>query len=468
VALSLPEPLVVNELRVFAFDRMSDRMSRIWATGCLAHCRRGSIRDRRECKLLDEQLPYPAPSVSFTSFGFIMKVSTAPLRFVSLFSGCGGFDLGLTGQGFRPLIAYDHCPDAVSHYRRNVCPYAEQADLTEVLPQVSVVPDIVIAGPPCQGFSTAGKRDLADERNHLLPLAGRLAAALKPKVIVIENVAAAASGAHRRYWEELQSYLESKHYRTHTVRANAADIGMPQSRRRLLLFAWTTKREINFDIPLATKGRLDLALSGVENLPNHVPELLALNSRDYRIACRIGPGQKLSNVRGGPRAIHTWNIPEVFGKTTAEECSMLELIMRVRRQERRRDFGDADPVSVSRLKKEFKARTSPLLQSLLKKGYLRHLEEGFDLCNSFNGKYRRFQWEDHACTVDTRFGEAQLFLHPNEHRPFTVREAARIQGFPDDYVFDCNKRTAFRLIGNAVPPPMGNMVANFARELLGR
>lgn len=397
-----------------------------------------------------------------------MKKSTAPLHFVSLFSGCGGFDIGLTGQGFRPLLAYDHCPDAVSHYRRNVCPHAEQADLTKVSPQVTKSPDVVIAGPPCQGFSTAGKRDLDDERNHLLPLAGRLAVALKPKVIVIENVAAAASGAHRTYWEQLEAYLRSQHYRTHTVRANAADIGMPQSRRRLLLFAWTTKREISFVLPSAPKGRLDHALSGVENLPNHEPELLALNSRDYRIACRIGPGQKLSNVRGGARSVHTWNIPEVFGKTTAEECRMLEFIMRVRRQERRRDFGDADPVSLARLKKEFKDRTSPLVHSLLGKGYLRRMEGGLDLCNSFNGKYRRFQWEDQACTVDTRFGEVQLFLHPNEHRPFTVREAARIQAFPDDYVFDCNKRTAFRLIGNAVPPPMGSMVANFTKELLGR
>lgn len=366
------------------------------------------------------------------------------------------------------MQAYDHCPDAVNHYQRNVCPRAERVDLTRVAPQVTEAPDVVIAGPPCQGFSTAGKRDFADTRNHLLPLAGRLAAALKPKIIVIENVAAAASGAHRSYWEELEGFLKSQHYRTHTLLANAAEIGMPQSRRRLLLFAWRTKREIHFDIPSAQKGRLDYALNGVESLPNHEPEPLVPGSRDHRIACRIGPGQKLSNVRGGPRSIHTWNIPEVFGKTTAAECRMLELIMRLRRQERCRDFGDADPISVARLTKAFRGQALPLIRSLLGKGYLRKIGEDLDLCHSFNGKYRRFQWDDQACTVDTRFGEAQLFLHPNEHRPFTVREAARIQGFPDDYKFDCSKRTAFRLIGNAVPPPMGRMVAAFTKELLGR
>lgn len=391
-----------------------------------------------------------------------------PKHFVSLFSGCGGFDLGLKEAGFIPLQAYDYCAEAVRHYQRNVCPNAQQADLTQLVPQVSKRADIVIAGPPCQGFSTAGKRDLADERNHLLPLAGRIAAHINPKLIVVENVAAAASGAHRRYWEEMEGYLRSKCYRTHTLKANAADLGLPQTRSRLLLFAWRTNRNIDFRIYSNPTGRLDETLSGVEKLPNHDPELLAIGSRDYRIASRIGPGQKLSNVRGGPRSIHTWNIPEVFGRTTAAECQVLEFIMRARRRERRRDFGDADPVTVARLTKEFKSETSTLIQSLLRKGYLRRVGADLDLCHSFNGKYRRFQWDDKACTVDTRFGEAQLFLHPNEHRPFTVREAARIQGFPDTYVFDCTKRTAFRLIGNAVPPPMGRMVADFAKELLCR
>lgn len=396
-----------------------------------------------------------------------MARSNVSDHFVSLFSGCGGFDLGLIEAGFVPMQAYDNCALAISHYKKNVCPRAEQADLTRFVPQLRRTPDIVIAGPPCQGFSTAGKRDLADERNHLLPLAGRIATHINPKVIVIENVAAAAFGAHRKYWEEAEQHLRSRNFRTHTLKANAADLGLPQTRSRILLFAWRTGRDIDFKIHPKPTGRLDETLSGVELLPNHDPEPLAINSRDYRIACRIGPGQKLSNVRGGPRAIHTWNIPEVFGKTTAAECQMLEFIMRIRRQERRRAFGDADPVSLARLRRQFKRQTSPLATSLLRKGYLRQVGNDLDLCHSFNGKYRRFQWDDKACTVDTRFGEAQLFLHPNEHRAFTVREAARIQGFPDDYVFNCTKRTAFRLIGNAVPPPMGRMVAEFARGLLG-
>lgn len=390
---------------------------------------------------------------------------------MSLFSGCGGFDLGLKRAGFIPVMGFDACSDAVSHYRRHVCPFAEVADLREGIADLPKA-EVIIAGPPCQGFSTAGKRDLKDDRNHLLPLAGRIAMRMRPKVVLIENVWAAKAGAHQKYWSELEGQLRSSGYKSHTMQCDAANLGLAQSRRRLLLVAWKGRSNPNFDAIAdrfsAPPGRLDEALSGVEGLPNHDPEMLPSGSRDLRIAMRIGPGQKLSNVRGGSRSIHTWNIPEVYGKTTAEECRLLEFIMRVRRQERRRDFGDADPVSAKRINLEFGVRANKLIGTLLAKGYLRQMGSNLDLCHTFNGKYRRFQWEDKACAVDTRFGEAQLFLHPNEHRPFTIREAARIQDFPDDFDFTCNKRTAFRLIGNAVPLRMGELAALCAKEALGR
>lgn len=392
------------------------------------------------------------------------------IRFASLFCGCGGFDLGLKGAGMQPIAGFDACDTAIDHYRRNVCPNGEVKDLTSPLGELPKV-DVVIAGPPCQGFSTVGKRNLGDQRNHLLPLAGKIAVSLKPKVILIENVWAAKAGGHARYWSELEATLREKKYSTHTLMCNAADLGLAQSRRRLLLIAWKGKKAHDFDAMLRQfkkpNARLDEVLSGVETLPDHEPRFLAPDSKDYRIASRIGPGQKLCNVRGGPRAVHTWNIPEVFGKTTAEECKLLEFIMRVRRQERRRDNGDADPVCLASIEAEFKGRTKRLVDSLLKKRYLRPVGEFLDLCHTFNGKYRRFQWDSIACAVDTRFGEPQLFLHPNEARPFTVREAARIQGFPDDYTFGSKPRDNFRLIGNAVPPMMGEFAAACAREALG-
>ena len=92
----------------------------------------------------------------------------------------------------------------------------------------------------------------------------------------------------------------------------------------------------------------------------------------------------------------------------------------------------------------------------------------YDLTNAFNGKFRRLKWDQPAPTVDTRFGQPRYFLHPDEDRGFSVREAARIQGFPDAYKFPSSDSIAFRLIGNAVPPPMANAIALFAMNNLPR
>jgi DNA (cytosine-5)-methyltransferase 1 len=108
-----------------------------------------------------------------------------------------------------------------------------------------------------------------------------------------------------------------------------------------------------------------------------------------------------------------------------------------------------------------------MVQSLIAKGYLRQVGQYIDLVHTYNGKFRRFRWDDIACTVDTRFGDPYLFLHPNEHRPFTVREAARIQGFSDSYVFAGSEVDQFRLIGNAVPPTMANAAAEIVNRILG-
>jgi DNA (cytosine-5)-methyltransferase 1 len=173
-------------------------------------------------------------------------------------------------------------------------------------------------------------------------------------------------------------------------------------------------------------------------------------------------------VRGGKNAIATWDIPEVFGHITEHERTVLELLRRLRRQERQRDYGDADPVSLDRLEAALGNRFHRILQRLIAKGYLKRVEGGIDLVGTFNGKFRRLAWDKPSCTVDTRFGSPRYFLHPTQQRGFTVREAARIQGFSDDYVFRGSEQAQYRIIGNAVPPPLGAMAAVFTKRLLGR
>jgi DNA (cytosine-5)-methyltransferase 1 len=397
------------------------------------------------------------------------NMPTGALRFASLFSGCGGFDLGFIQQGFQPCGAYDCDPEAVENYRANVADDIYGVDLYDGVPnERSIIGiDALIAGPPCQGFSTAGRRLIDDERNQLLALTSALALRIRPKVLIVENVAGALSGTHARYWNEMDDRMRLAGYRTNTLRCQAADLGMAQLRKRILFFAWRTRQDFQFIIPISPWGSLRSAISGASYQKNHHPHQLPLNSREWQIAKRIRSGQKLSNVRAGKNAVPTWDIPEVFGKITENERTVLELLRRLRRTERRRDHGDADPVSLARLEAALGKRFHYLICNLISKGYLRQIDDGIDLVGTFNGKFKRLVWGKPSCAVDTRFGSPRYFLHPSQQRGFTVREAARIQGFSDDYVFRGSERGQYRLIGNAVPPPLGALAGKITTQLLG-
>ncbi len=393
----------------------------------------------------------------------------ASLSFASLFSGCGGFDLGFIREGFSSRAAYDCDSEAVDSFKANFSSPIYDVDLTEGVPRENELRDIdvLIAGPPCQGFSTAGKRQIDDKRNHLLTLTGHLASRISPKVLIVENVAGALSGAHARYWHELDATMRQAGYRTNTIRCQATDVGMAQLRRRILFFAWKTKRDIDFTIQALPPKDLRSVLDGVQHQANHHPKKLIPQSREWQIARRIKAGQKLSNVRGGENAVATWDIPEVFGAISDHERTILEVLRRLRRQNRLRDHGDADPVSLCRLESALGKPFVRLVDDLVAKGYLRRVGPGIDLVGTFNGKFRRLAWDKPSCTVDTRFGSPRYFLHPSQPRGFTVREAARIQGFDDGYTFHGSELGQYRQVGNAVPPPLGALAARLAKRLLG-
>lgn len=388
-------------------------------------------------------------------------------KYISLFSGCGGMDLGFVQAGFEPVAAYDHWGAAVENYVSNIGAHAETWDLSNAhLPSSARKCDVVIAGSPCQGFSTAGKRKVDDPRNRLLDAAIKTSIGLSPKVIVLENVLGLLSGEHRAYWNDACRKLEGAGYKTSTQVVDARDCGIPQSRRRVIVLAWRTKsnpRPIEADIKRVS---LDSLLNNIRENENHNPILIKQDSDDFRIALKIAEGQKLCDVRGGPNAVHTWDIPEVFGRTTVRERELLIAVMQIRRRVRVRDFGDADPVSMNALVDALGGSVLKDVDSLVRKGYLKMSEDKVDLRHGFNGKYRRLKSSGESFTVDTKFGDFRYFLHPSQHRGFTVREAASIQGFPDSYVFRGSVKDQYKMIGNAVPPPMGRAVAKVVRSLL--
>lgn len=389
--------------------------------------------------------------------------------FVSLFSGCGGLDLGFVNEGFRPVAAYDNWDDAISCYRRNLGDHIHKADLRDglpLLPAKAANVDVVLAGSPCQGFSTAGRRNIDDPRNSLLESAVRISLQLKPKVIVLENVPGVLYGSHKNYMDGVCSLLREAGYRTETIRLNAESLGVAQKRKRVFVLAWKSGASPTFDIQAKAIKTVEQALQNCADLPNHLPNALVTRSDDYRISQKIGPGQKLCDIRRGKGAVHTWDIPEVFGRTTAKERLLLDALIRLRRTERERDHGEGDPVTIARLVKACAFDVTEPVRILMQKGYLRKIERKIDLKFTFNGKYRRLDPTGTANTVDSYFGDPRYVLHPTEHRGMTLREAARIQSFPDTFVFDEPSRNQFRLIGNAVPPLMARTVASIVRDRL--
>ena len=286
-----------------------------------------------------------------------------------------------------------------------------------------------------------------------------------PKVVVVENVMGANQGFHRRYWKRLESSFMELGYKVNTMHVNCSELGVPQMRKRLILFAWAADIVPAFEPAMVKVKTIRDALRNIDSAPNHNPVKFAANSKDERIAKKIRSGQKLCNVRGGVNSVHTWDIPEVFGKVTKREIALLDCIRILRRRIRKRKQGDADPIALNDIEREIGKKCKSDIESLIAKKYVRELGGCFDITHTFNGLYKRLDFDKPSKTVDTYFDNPRYFLHPVEHRAFSLREAARIQGFPDEYIFDDGK-AAMRLVGNAVPPHLGEFAARQAISIL--
>lgn len=397
-------------------------------------------------------------------------MSKKQLTYLSLFSGCGGLDIGFIDNNFKCLGAYDIDPCVIDVHNKNLKSPTYVHDLNNLdLPMSKVTNvDVIVAGSPCQGFSTIGKRAINDPRNYLLLTGGKIAIKYKAKVFVCENVLGSNSGEHRKYWNKLIDLLSNNGYETKMVYYNAAEFGVPQTRKRIILYAW--RKDIIKDFKLTDSKKengvklIDI-LKVSKNSPNHNLDFIEQGSIEHKIASSIKQGQKLCNVRGGERSVHTWDIPEVFGTTNDIEKEFLFILMKLRRQIRRRDFGDADPVEEKVFTEYFGKKTKTLVLSLIDKGYIKRVgTKHIELTHTFNGKYKRLSLNSLSPTVDTRFGNFKNFLHPIENRSLSVREAARIQGFKDDFIFYGPVKKQYEMIGNAVPPPLSYSIAKNIKE----
>jgi DNA (cytosine-5)-methyltransferase 1 len=163
--------------------------------------------------------------------------------------------------------------------------------------------------------------------------------------------------------------------------------------------------------------------------------------------------------------VYTWEIPQVFGEVNDRETRILLTISKHRRHKKYGSIPNGNPLPQEEIEKLARlAEIGPDLDSLLRKNYIKRIDRRYDLKGAMfcSGIFKRPHWDEPAPTVLTNFHNPRYFIHPLADRPFSLRECARLQGFPDDFRIMGPKvdlLSGYRLIGNAVPPPLAAMFA---------
>jgi DNA (cytosine-5)-methyltransferase 1 len=356
---------------------------------------------------------------------------------LDLFAGAGGMSAGFHkgSSRYRTVKAVEMDPAAAASYAANHGDVVYAGSIQDWL-QTEAVPkvDVVIGGPPCQGFSTLGKQDAEDLRNFLWKHYAETVRRAQPKFFVVENVAAfAKSPQFEDFQRETSENGKLSNYTFKHWILNAADYGAPQARKRAVIIGWRDDQEFSAEEPAATHG------SG--RAKPHVTVSQAFDER--RIAARVVtkdlPSKSATIIAG--RAVLGPYTPRELHVTRHYTDMSLERFADIPRGGNRFDIDE----------------------SRLPECWKKHKTGSGDVMG-------RLHEDRPSVTIRTEFfkPEKGRYLHPTEDRAITHYEAATLQGFPEDYKFMGTKTEIARQIGNAVPielgAAIGRHIASFLRS----
>ncbi len=339
-------------------------------------------------------------------------------RLIDLFSGAGGMALGFVDVrfcgGYECVLSLDSNAAAMSTHAANFVGEGVVGDIEEFLSSGAHVPqaDIVIGGPPCQGFSLLNKTRTGDPRRALWEPFLEIVFRSGAVVFVMENVAELLRSPEMY---QINERAEENGFQLHASVLNAADYGAPQTRKRTVTIgAKSDLFPFGILLPEPTHtGRWRTVRETIGDLPD--PEGTEIRDEEPPLDLHFGRNPTKTSIErykavppGGNRFDLQKNAPELL-----PEC--------------------------------WRKKTSG----------------GTDL-------FGRLWWDRPSVTIRTEFfkPEKGRYLHPEKHRPITHREAARLMGFPDDFLFSGSKTEIARQIGNAVPPPLAAAVARQVKEAL--
>lgn len=347
-------------------------------------------------------------------------------KLIDLFSGAGGMTLGFADKkfcgGFAPVLAVDLDRAALDTHEANFRGRTVHDPIEEWLADDPNVPkaDVVIGGPPCQGFSLLNKKRDGDIRRALWEPYLDIVKLSGARMFVMENVTELYRSPEL---VQIRRRARDMGFKTEAAILNAADYGAPQTRKRTVVVGWDPERVATPAFPPApTHAAQDLNLflppwRTVRDAIGDLPEPVGTEIREAK----------------APHDLH-------FGRNPTQKS-----LARYR----------AVPPGGNRFDLQRNAF------DLTPECWIRKTSGGTDL-------FGRLWWNRPSVTIRTEFfkPEKGRYLHPDQHRPITHREAARLMGFPDDFVFKGSKTEIARQIGNAVPPDLAGAIGRMVKATL--
>ncbi len=380
--------------------------------------------------------------------GFIKHRRQPPtpgsVKVLDLFCGTGGFSHGFEQTGlFQVIGGVDLLPDRIETFVLNhayaaaVCGDIRSVNWSEALAGFPEL-EVVIGGPPCQGFSSIRPfRTLTedDSRNNLVEKFALAVDSIRPKWFVMENVVGLLSNKGGETFRAVIEMFESMGYAVSWKVLNACLYGLPQRRERLIIVG--NRQNVNFIWPAPTHyfearsmagkahgqhasraplfgGMLSNAVTVMQAIGDLPPVAAGQSSIEYRTD--LEPTEYQRAMRGTEAAL-------TLHEATAHSARMLKII-----------------------------RCSGSSRAALPEGMTR---------SGFSTSYSRLEADEPAVTITVNFVHpaSNKCIHPQQDRALTPREGARLQGFPDSYKFSGNRAQVIKQIGNAVPPLLGRIIA---------
>lgn len=346
---------------------------------------------------------------------------------IDLFAGCGGLSKGFMDAGFDVIVGVDNDQAALNTFVLNHNgAVALNSDLSkqETFDEIRKIAgkrsiDIVIAGPPCQGFSLSGPRNFDDSRNELYLAVIEIVRQYRPKGFIIENVPGMATLYKGQIKEEILKRFNEIGYNVEGKLLCAADYGVPQMRKRLIFMGIRSDLgSPKFPEPIFNKENYRTCRDAISDLPPRVNEFGI--ERDQYTSEPKTEYQKLMRI----------NSDTLYNHVATNHTQMVK-----------------DTIAL-----------------VPEGGNYKSLPEGWGESRKFNEAWTRYDGNKPSKTIDT--GHRNHF-HYEYNRVPTIRENARLQSFPDDFIFTGTRTQQNRQVGNAVPPLLGYHLGKAILEIIG-